>query len=134
MNVFAVIEGELHTPALTGTILAGITRQTLLEIAQAQGMTVYERRMPIDDLLQDIQQGRCTELFACGTAAIISPIAMIGDVDGTKITLPNVNQVAAKLKHALLDVQEGRTRDVADRMVNAADMDRLVMRCQLAAR
>lgn len=132
MNVFAVVEGELHTPALNGSILAGITRQTLLDIGKALGMTVREIEMPIERLLANIQQGRCSELFACGTAAIVSPIAMIGEHKGDTYALPEVNNVAATLKKALLDVQEGRAEDTFNWMVNAADVSQLIDRCLLS--
>jgi branched-chain amino acid aminotransferase len=130
MNLFAVIDGELHTPALDGAILPGITRDSLLTLARHLGFTVVERRMAIDELLGQIESGRCSELFACGTAAIVSPIELLaerdlkaaGDGDGRprEYVPKNVDVVAARLREALLAIQERRapdlfgwTRDVA---------------------
>jgi branched-chain amino acid aminotransferase len=82
MNLFAVIDGELHTPALDGAILPGITRDSLLTLARALGFTVIERRMAIDEVLAQIATGQCSELFACGTAAIVSPIGVLAEARG----------------------------------------------------
>ncbi len=72
MNLFAIINGELHTPELDGAILPGITRDSLLTLGRHLGLRMVERRIAIDDLLGEITSGECTELFACGTAAIVS--------------------------------------------------------------
>jgi branched-chain amino acid aminotransferase len=111
MNVFAVIEGELHTPALDGAILPGITRDSLLAIARNGGWNVHERLMPIDELLQQIRAGACTELFASGTAAIVSPIGKLADGDGTQYVPPQVDRAAAVFREALLSIQERRAPD-----------------------
>jgi branched-chain amino acid aminotransferase len=126
MNFMAVIGGALHTPRLTGTILPGITRQSLIELTSAMDIDVIERDINIDSLKDDIATGRCSELFACGTAAIISPIAEIGEVDGSRQKLPNVNQLASKLKTHLLDIQEGRVNDRFNWMVNSVDKASLI--------
>jgi branched-chain amino acid aminotransferase len=112
MNFFAVIEGRLHTPKLSGSILPGITRDSLIELARSLGHEVVEETLPIDDLLADIGNGRCSEAFASGTAAVVSPISVIGDADGTDYTLPeDPGPVALSLKEALLGIQEGRQED-----------------------
>ncbi len=120
MNVFAVIGGELHTPALDGAILPGITRDSLIQLAHHLGHTVVERLMPIDALLAQIASGACSEVFACGTAAIVAPIGVLGDADGREHVPANVDVVARELREALLAIQERRaadpfgwTRDVA---------------------
>jgi branched-chain amino acid aminotransferase len=131
MNLFAVIDGELHTPALDGAILPGITRDSLLTLARHLGFKVIERRMAIDELLSQMESGRCSELFACGTAAIVSPIevlaeqrrpAAVGEDPGPQreYVPKNLDVVAARLREALLAIQERRapdafgwTRDVA---------------------
>src|SRR5205807_53436 len=71
MNFFAVIDGELHTPELDGAILPGITRDSLLTLARHLGYVVHERAIEIDELLSQIEDRHCSELFACGTAAIV---------------------------------------------------------------
>ena len=111
MNVFAVVNGELHTPELDGAILPGITRDSLITLARAMGKTVVERPMPIDDLLAQIQNGECSEVFACGTAAIVAPIAVLGDLDGREFMPQNVDVVARELRESLLAIQERRSPD-----------------------
>ena len=120
MNLFAVIGGELHTPALDGAILAGITRDSLITLARHSGLVVHERRMALDELVAQLHSGECSELFACGTAAIVTPIGVLGDADGADYAPRSVDVVAASLREALLAIQERRapdpfgwTRDVA---------------------
>ena len=111
MNLFAVIDGELHTPALDGAILAGITRDSLITLARHLGFKVHERSMVLDDLLAQIENGECTEVFACGTAAIVSPIGLLAD-RGQKEYVPlRVDAVAAQMRESLLAIQERRTAD-----------------------
>ena len=128
MNVIAVIGGELHTPRLSGSILPGVTRDSLLELARRQGRSVVERPMPVDELLDDIAAGRCSELFACGTAAIVCPIAAVGEEDGAEVRLPATGLVANELRSAILDIQEGRAADPFGWMADAADTAGLVAR------
>lgn len=119
MNFMAVVDGELRTPALSGSILDGVTRASLLQLASDLGIEAKEVVMPIDQLLRDIESGRCSEAFACGTGAIICPIAAIGEADGSMFELSGVDQVAATLKAALLDIQEGRSVDPFGWVVDA---------------
>ena len=112
MNFFAMIEGRLCTPKLSGSILPGITRDSLIELARSLGHEVSEETMSIDELLADIGNGRCSEAFASGTAAVVSPISAVGDGDGTEYALPeDPGPVAMSLKDALLGIQEGRQED-----------------------
>ena len=125
MNFMAVVDGELHTPALSGSILNGVTRASLLTLARHLGIEAKETVMPIDELLQNIESGRCSEAFACGTGAIISPISAIGEADGTAYELQDVDQIAATLKSALLNIQEGRNEDPFGWMVDPQDSQKL---------
>ena len=111
MNLFAVIGGELHTPALDGAILPGITRDSLLTLGRHLGFAVHERRMAVDELLAQIRSGECSELFACGTAAIVSPIGVLADRDGRQYVPTRIDGVAAQLREALLSIQERRAPD-----------------------
>lgn len=120
MNFFAVIGGALHTPALDGAILPGITRDSLLQLARHLGLAVHERLMALDELLAQLARGECTELFACGTAATVSPIGVLADANGHEHVPQRVDDVAGRLREALLAIQERRaddpfgwTRDVA---------------------
>jgi len=128
MNFMTVINGELHTPSLSGTILPGITRASLIEIASSLGIRVVERTIPIADLLAGIADGSCSEMFACGTAAIVCPISEIGEENGPKLPLRDVNKMAAKLKRILLDIQEGRADDPFGWTVPADDANTLRIR------
>jgi branched-chain amino acid aminotransferase len=128
MNLVAVIDGALHTPLLSGSILPGVTRDSLLQLARLQGLEVVERAIPVDELLDDIAAGRCTELFACGTAAIVCPIAAVGEEDGSAVGLAERGRVANQLRAAILDIQEGRADDPFGWMVKAADTAELTAR------
>lgn len=108
MNLFAVMDGELHTPALNGSILPGVTRDSVITLAQSLGIAVRERDIQIDDLLALIASGTCTEAFACGTAAGISPICLIAD-SGKDYALPqSPGPITLQLHEMLLGLQEGR--------------------------
>lgn len=128
MNIMAVVGGELHTPALSGTILPGVTRDSLLQIAQNMSIKVVERTMPIADLIEDIKTGACTELFASGTAAIVCPISHIGEAQGDKIALQDTGNLASKLRDTLLGIQEGRAEDPFDWTIAANDESQLLAR------
>lgn len=118
MNFFAVIDGDLHTPSLDGAILPGVTRDSLITLGPHLGFKVVERRMSIDELLAQIESGECAELFACGTAAIVSPIAALAEtqsaMEGTarEFVPRSLDVVAAQLREALLAIQERRAPDV----------------------
>jgi branched-chain amino acid aminotransferase len=111
MNIFAVFDGELHTPELDGAILPGITRDSLLTLARSLGYTAHERRMALEELLEAIGSGRCSELFACGTAAIVSPIAALAEGDGREYKLRQTDVLAKRLRESLLAIQERRAPD-----------------------
>jgi branched-chain amino acid aminotransferase len=121
MNFMAVIDGALHSPAPSGSLLEGVTRDSLLQLAKHRGIEARSLTMPIDNLLRDIEDGRCTEVFACGTGAIVVPIKTIGDVDGREWTLPQVGKMSSMLRDALLDIQEGKAEDPFGWVVDAGD-------------
>jgi branched-chain amino acid aminotransferase len=106
-----VIDGSLHTPQLDGAILEGITRDSLLRLARDHGYRVIERRIAIDELLAQVRSGQCSEVFACGTAAIVSPVGVLGEKDGTEFVPRDIDLVAGKLREALLAIQERRAAD-----------------------
>lgn len=111
MNFMAVIDGALCTPALSGSILDGVTRDSLLGIARHLGIEAKDTVMPVDELLENIESGHCSEAFACGTGAIVCPISTIGEADGKEYPLPEVKKLAAILRKNLLDIQECRVPD-----------------------
>lgn len=126
MNFMAVIDGVLHTPAPSGSLLEGVTRDSLLKLAPHLGIEATSRAMPVDDLLRDIEAGRCSELFACGTGAIVAPITAIGESDGREWSLPDVGVLSSRFRDALLDIQEGKTADPFGWVVDAGDRKALV--------
>ncbi len=77
MNMFFVLDGEVVTPALVGSILPGITRKSCLQILRKKGYPVSERRVSIQEIVDGARSGRLTEAFGTGTAAVISPVGLI---------------------------------------------------------
>jgi branched-chain amino acid aminotransferase len=109
MNFFAVVDGKLFTPTPTGSLLEGVTRCSIIELAKEMGFEVNQAGLDIDELIEKIKTGRCSEAFCCGTAAIVNPICELGEHDGTRHPLANAEgEVAAALKQRLLDIQERR--------------------------
>ncbi|MBI2520584.1 MAG: branched-chain amino acid aminotransferase [Bdellovibrio sp.] len=109
MNFMSVIDGAIHTPAMTDTILDGITRKSIIQLAQEFGIRVLEEKMDINRLLELVAKGNCTEAFACGTAAIITPIRGFIEGDGSELAFKSAeSKIAMKLRQELLDRQEGR--------------------------
>lgn len=112
MNFMAVIDGEIVTPVLGDTVLDGITRESVIKLAPTLGLNVKEAPIELEELLTQIKSGKCTEAFACGTAAIISPLGKLVEKDGSAYQFKQApGPVALKLKTALLDIQEGRASD-----------------------
>jgi branched-chain amino acid aminotransferase len=114
MNFICIMNGELHTPELTDTILEGITRDSLLKLAALHKIKIFEHKMDISDLIANIKSGKCTEAFACGTAAVITPISLLAEENGAEYHLPkNGYPIASMLKKSMLDIQEGRAEGPA---------------------
>ena len=112
MNVMFAYGNKIITPALSGSILPGITRNSLLTLAASLGFEIVETRVNMDTVLADAQSGLLTEAFGCGTAAVISPIDALIDDNGTvEINKRVVGPVAMQLKKALLDIQTGHAPD-----------------------
>ncbi|MFD1795618.1 branched-chain amino acid aminotransferase [Paracoccus aurantiacus] len=113
MNVFFVFDdGTIQTPPLTGTILPGITRDSLIRLARDKGMTVREEPYGIDQWRADIESGRLVEVFACGTAAVVAPISQLKGKDfDLTIGDGGMGPVTADLRKTLTDIQFGRSND-----------------------
>lgn len=110
MNFFCVIDGKLVTPALTDTILDGVTRKSIIDIARAENFVVEERKVSIDEVLSAIHEGRCTEAFVCGTAAVIAPVASFMDKDLSVHHLKDPEgKISIQLREKLIAIQAGRT-------------------------
>jgi branched-chain amino acid aminotransferase len=112
MNVFFVIDGRLVTPALNGSILPGITRRTVLELARAQGMAVEEHQIDIDELCQMARAGRVSEVFGSGTAAVISPVGALKYGDETMIfNAGQIGPISQRFYDTITGVQFGLMPD-----------------------
>jgi branched-chain amino acid aminotransferase len=113
MNMFFVFDdGSLQTPPLTGTILPGITRDCLITLAREQGIIVREEPYSIDQWRDDANSGRLTEAFACGTAAVVTPVGRVGSPDGEfTIGAGGPGQMTQALKAMLVDIQRGSVAD-----------------------
>lgn len=112
MNIFFVIDGCLVTPPLSGSFLAGITRDSIMKLAPTLGLTVAERRVAIDDLMAGIKSGRVQEVFGSGTAAVVSPVGALGYLDElVTIGTGAVGEVTQMLYDTLTGIQYGRLPD-----------------------
>jgi branched-chain amino acid aminotransferase len=113
MNIFFVYaDGHLVTPPLSGTILPGITRDSVITLARAAGREVEERPVTFDEWRNGVASGEIVEAFACGTAAVITSIGTVRYAGG-EFTMPNKGKgkVAASLRKTLVDIQRGRAKD-----------------------
>jgi len=112
MNIFFVYEdGSLVTPPLN-TILPGITRDSIMTLAADQGRPVFERPVSIDEWRADAASGKLREVFACGTAAVLTPIGTVRSVDGEfLIGDGGTGPITAELRRSLVDIQRGRAAD-----------------------
>lgn len=111
MNVFFVFkDGRIVTPALTGTILEGVTRRSVIQLAQDRGLDVQERTITLDEWREGVASGEITEVFACGTAAVITPIGRLFDGEDV-IESAGGSEVTLDIRRELLELQTGRGED-----------------------
>jgi branched-chain amino acid aminotransferase len=113
MNVFFVLGGEVVTPPLSGTILAGITRDSVITLLRDMGHRVNERRISIQELLQDYDRGDLRECFGTGTAATVSHVGRIRYRDRT-LELPPLGErkLGSAVRERLLGIMTGRDLDL----------------------
>lgn len=112
MNIVAVSkDGELVTPELSGTILPGVTRRSILELATDMGLTPVERKLGVTELLDGIRSGQFPEVFSCGTAAVVTPIGSLVDESGETTVKEQAGEVTMAIRNRLLDIQYGRLED-----------------------
>ncbi len=112
MNVMFLIDDEVVTPMLSGSILPGITRKSCLEVLRKEGYKVSERLLSIDELEEALKQGRLKEAWGCGTAAVISPIGELC-YKGEKFPVNNgeIGKVTQYLYDTLTGIQWGKIED-----------------------
>ncbi|MBZ4322950.1 branched-chain amino acid aminotransferase [Streptomyces huiliensis] len=112
MNLYFVYGNRIVTPELTGSLLPGITRASLLRIASDLGYEVAEGRISVDDWRNANADGSLTEVFACGTAAVITPVGSVKSARGDwTIGDGGPGEVTMRLRQALLDIQTGAAED-----------------------
>lgn len=113
MNLFFVFrDGRLVTPSLTGTILEGVTRESILQLARDDGMQTETRPISIDEWRDGAASGEITEVFACGTAAVITPVGeLLGEEGRIARARDGDAEVGMSLRRQLLDLQYGRSED-----------------------
>lgn len=112
MNVMFVYGNKIVTPSLSGSILPGITRDSIIHLARHKGFEVLEERVSVDDVILDIQRGNLTEMFGCGTAAVVTPVGeLVSDKGRVVIGGGEVGEVSRTLKNTLVDIQTGSGDD-----------------------
>lgn len=112
MNIFFIVDGEVITPALQGSILPGITRKSVIELCKSWGMKVTERRISIAEIAEAYDAGKLDEVFGTGTAAVISPVGHLKY--GDKIMEINDNKigtVSQKIYDTMTGMQWGKIAD-----------------------
>ncbi len=113
MNIAFVYEGDhIVTPPLTGSILPGVTRASVIELGRDLGYQVSEKMIDVSEMLADVQAGKITEVFGCGTAAVIAPVGKFGFKGGEYVINDyQVGPVARRLFDELTGIQTGRLED-----------------------
>ena len=113
MNLFFVMnDGTLVTPPLSGTILPGITRNSIMTLAREEGLTVVEQPYAIDQWEADAASGKLVETFACGTAAVVTAVGTVRSSGGAfTIGSGGPGQLTEKLRRRLVDIQRGIAPD-----------------------
>ncbi len=112
MNIMFVIDGEIVTPELQGSILPGITRKSVLELTKSWGMKVSERRITIQEIADAYDNGKLDEVFGTGTAAVISPVGHLKW--GDKVMTINNNKIgpiSQKIYDTMTGIQWGKLED-----------------------
>ena len=111
MNMYFVYaDGRIVTPAL-GTILEGITRGSIIDLAGKMGHQVEERKISIDEWRDGVTSGEISEVFACGTAAVVTPVGALKWTGGSTPEVAEAGPVTLKIRQALVDIQYGRADD-----------------------
>ena len=115
MNIFFLINEEIVTPQLTGSILPGITRMSVLELGKHWGLKVSERRVSIDEILKGLKDGSVTEIFGSGTAAVISPVGVLS-YKGEECQVGNgeTGPITSRFYEQLTGIQYGKVDDPFD--------------------
>lgn len=112
MNIFVKFDDELVTPPLGGSILPGITRDSVLALTKDMGLTVRERQVSIDEVIEGITSGKLVEMFGCGTAAIIAPVGSLWYHDKSyTVSNGKTGELTQSLFDELTGIQSGEQED-----------------------
>ncbi len=112
MNIFFKIDGKIVTPMLNGSILPGVTRNSVIQLCKRMGLEVEERRISAEELIEAQKSGKLEECFGTGTAAVISPVGKLRYVDDVMIINNNeIGEVSQKLYDTLTGIQWGKRED-----------------------
>jgi len=112
MNIFFKIDGKIVTPMLNGSILPGITRNSVIEVCKSWGYEVEERRISVEELLEAQKSGKLEECFGTGTAAVISPVGKLRYKDDVMLINNNtIGEVSQKLYDTITGIQWGECED-----------------------
>ncbi len=112
MNIFFLIDDKLVTPKLSGSVLPGITRRSVIAVAKEWGVEVVEQRVAIDEIIDSYKEGKLQEVFGSGTAAVISPVGLIHH-NGETIQLDQekIGPFAKKMFNTITGIQYGKVED-----------------------
>jgi len=116
MNIFVVIDGVIITPGLDqGTILDGITRDSIIHLAESEGYVVQERDLSIDEVINAYHEGKLEDMFGTGTAAVLSHIGEF-HYKGENYELPPVEEreISNRLRERLVSIKSGKAEDIYD--------------------
>jgi len=112
MNIFFVIDNEIISPELNGSILPGLTRDSVIQLAKYWNMKISERKISIDDVFNAHEAGKLQEIFGSGTAAVISPVGELKYNDNViRIGNGKVGPIAHKFFKTITDIQFGKAED-----------------------
>jgi branched-chain amino acid aminotransferase len=113
MNICFVYDHKrIVTPPLTGSILNGVTRDSVITLGRDLGYEVEEAMVDVYEMMEDVKSGKITEVFGCGTAAVIAPVGKLGFKDEEMIINDfECGRVAVQLYRELTDIQFGRKPD-----------------------
>jgi branched-chain amino acid aminotransferase len=111
MNMFFVYGDHIVTAPLGGSILAGVTRDSVLKLATTQGCTVEEHQIDVNELMADIRNGKITEAFGSGTAAVITPVGKLCYREECVSVGQGVGRLTQKLYDTLTGIQTGKIAD-----------------------
>ncbi len=112
MNIFFKIDGTIVTPQLNGSILPGVTRDSVIQLCKSWGLPVEERKVSVDELVKAAKDGTLEEVFGTGTAAVISPVGHLRyETEVFKIKEGGIGEISQKLYDTITGIQLGKIKD-----------------------